>query len=708
MRQNNGMGKRWLELVRRFAGRPPSAFVRFAGRQLQGAWVQARIPGLAARLDPVRLCRHLNTSSIGDFWHAMSGAPVLGAAGPVDPATLESLCSGAMARIRAAAEKAAIREVDMLGSGPIRLGAPIDWHTDFRSGRRWPDGPARQIDVLDLARDSDVKVPWELSRLQWLLPLGQAYLMDGEERWAEAARAVIDDWIAGNPVAEGVNWSSAMEAALRAIVLVWLAHAFAGARAWADDGFRFRVLKTLYLHGAFVAGNLEWADVNGNHLLADAAGLTVLGLALGACGGCAPQRWQSLGWGLLVAEMPQQVLPDGVDFEGSAGYHRLALELFLLPALWRRARGLDIAQSYRRTLSAMARFVATAARPDGTAPLWGDGDDGRVLPLGLGRRQDHRPLVCAIAAAFNDDELLAMVDGDREDAFWLLGPNAASCIPERPRRPAVSTAFRESGVYVMRVRDDWVFADAGPVGMRGRGGHGHNDCLSFEAVLTGQAVIVDCGTFVYSGSVAERNRFRGIAAHNTPMVDGAEQNRLVRPEYLWVLRDDARPRVIRWETGDARDVLIAAHSGYARLPSPVTPIRALLLDKRDHRLLVVDRFDGRGAHAVEVPFHLPPGAAAEATGDGAWRIHIAGRTFLLMSRAEPPWQTGLRPAWHSPAYGIRHPSAAIVFSRRGPLASLAVGIGPETASLDELRNWLARTSAEFLPANGSGVDRDKP
>ncbi len=35
----------------------------------------------------------------------------------------------------------------------------------------------------------------------------------------------------------------------------------------------------------------------------------------------------------------------------------------------------------------------------------------------------------------------------------------------------------------MRNNVDHVFIDCGPLGLAGRGGHGHNDCLAFEAVL---------------------------------------------------------------------------------------------------------------------------------------------------------------------------------------------------------------------------------
>ena len=238
----------------------------------------------------------------------------------------------------------------------------------------------RDIVYVNPHDTSDVKVPWELSRLQWLMPAGQAYLLDGDERYAEAVRAVLEDWIDANPCAGTVNWSCTMEAALRILSWTWFFHVFHGSRAWADPAFRERFLCALYLHGDFTERHLEHSDVNGNHCTADAAGLVFAGLFFGP--GKDPERWLARGWSLLQEELPRQVSPDGVDFEASVAYHRLVAELFLLPALYRRACGLDVPAEYRERLVAMARFTAAYSRPDGGTPLWGDADDARALPLG--------------------------------------------------------------------------------------------------------------------------------------------------------------------------------------------------------------------------------------------------------------------------------------------------------------------------------------
>ena len=66
---------------------------------------------------------------------------------------------------------------------------------------------------------SDVKAPWELSRLQWSPVVATAYVISGDKKYREALQSVLTDWLAGNPPGLGVNWTVAMEAALRGISL---------------------------------------------------------------------------------------------------------------------------------------------------------------------------------------------------------------------------------------------------------------------------------------------------------------------------------------------------------------------------------------------------------------------------------------------------------------------------------------------------------
>ena len=246
---------------------------------------------------------------------------------------------------------------------------------------------------------SDVKVPWELSRLQWLMPAGQAYLLTRDERYAEAVRAVLESWIDANPYAQTVNWSCTMEAALRILSWTWFFRVFHGSRAWADPAFRERFLCALYLHGDFTDRHLEHLRRQ-RQPLHGGRGRARLRRPLLRPG---PATRGGGRRGLVdpVRRAPAPGLPGRRRLRGLVPYHRLVTELFLLPALYREALGLDVPEPYRERVKAMARFAAAYSRPDGSVPLWGDADDARALPLGGQDLNDHRYLAGLVGAAWN-------------------------------------------------------------------------------------------------------------------------------------------------------------------------------------------------------------------------------------------------------------------------------------------------------------------
>jgi uncharacterized heparinase superfamily protein len=598
----------------------------------------------------------------------------------VDRAEHRRLCPGDEGRILAAAEEALAHRVRLLGPETVDLGPRIDWLRDFRSGVSWPRRYMRDVAYVNPHDASDVKVPWELSRLQWLMPAGQAYLLTGDERYAQAVRDVLDGWIEANPCSLTVNWSSTMEAALRILSWTWFFRVFHGSRAWSDAAFRERFLCALYLHGDFTNRHFEISDVNGNHCTADGAGLLFAGLFFGQ--GRDPRRWQARAWSILCDEVPRQVYPDGVDFEASIPYHRLVAELFLLSALYRDALGLDVPELYRERVKAMARFALAYCRPDGSVPLWGDADDARALPLGGQDLNDHRYLAGLVGASWNVASLKEAFGGDPSEVFWTLGPTAVESLPRdgRPAKSPPSQSFPDGGFFVMRNAVDHVFIDCGRIGLADRGGHGHNDCLSFEAALEGAHLVSDCGAFVYTRSFEERNRFRSTAFHNTPQVDGEEINRF-KPSLLWDLEYDARPDVRRFETGPEEDRFQGAHAGYRRLAAPVTPVRTIVLDHRRHALTIADTFEGAGRHRFEIPLHLAPGVSVCEEGAGRLALRSGQGAFRLDWGPPGPWSLTVGEGRVSPSYGVAVPVVRLAFTREGALhPGLTIRIAPADRS----------------------------
>jgi hypothetical protein len=471
-----------------------------------------------------------------------------------------------------------------------------------------------------------------------------------------------------------------MEVALRILTWTWFFHVFHATRAWCDQDFREKFLHALFLHAEFTERHIERSDVNGNHYTADAAGLVFGGLFFGT-GRCA-ERWQQTGWSILSEEIERQVYPDGVDFEASVAYHRLVAELFLLPALYRTWMGMPVEAAYRMRLQAMARFTAVYTKPDGTVPLWGDADDARALPFGGRSINDHRYLIGLVGAAFGDASLTAAFSGPREEVLWLLGKDAADDLPLAAATPS-SADFPYGGFYVMRKSGDHVFIDCGPIGLAGRGGHGHNDCLALEAVLDGVPLISDCGAYLYTAAYAERNAFRSTAYHNTPQIDGEEMNRFIRPDYLWNLHYDAVPRVLDWQVTDGYALFAGEHDGYRRLSSKVVPRRTILLDFDAHALYIGDEFKGDGMHDVSVPLHLAPGVEVTDVRGDELLLDAGSQRFRVWWPEDSGYALKVEAARVSPSYGVTLPVTRLRWNREGAtLRPLALFIAPAARGRD--------------------------
>lgn len=669
-----------LGKVRRGLRKPPRVILARVLAMLRTQTERLRLPA-RRRMSQAQLLRELQVASLEHLWGRLASRPFPAWCDPVAFPTLGDECGLAEATLLLArAEDALAHRVNLLGSGPTPLGDRIDWHTDFKTGMGWSPRYFADIDYNNPDRPSDVKVPWELSRLQWLMPAGQAWLITHDERYAEAVKSVLEQWIDANPCGGSVNWSCTMEAALRVFTWTWFFHVFKDAASWNDPVFRFRFLRALYLHVEFTDRHIERSDVNGNHYTADAAALVVGGLFFGE--GEGPKRWQQEGWRILIEEMPRQVFPDGVDFEASVPYHRLVAELFLWPAMHRSAHGLPVEDAYRERLLAMGRFAKAYTKPNGQVPLLGDADDARALPLGMQSINDHRYLPALIGTYLGGEHGLAGETQAMGELFWVHGPDALKKWRSTNAGVPRSERFSNGGVYVLRSPVDHIFIDCGPLGLSGRGGHGHNDCLSFEAVLDGVPLVSDCGAYLYTASYDERNLFRSTGFHNTPRVDAEEINRFIRPDYLWNLHNDAIPRPYRWYDDESSAGFAGAHSGYERLADPVMPSRAWHLDKAHHALFVMDRLHGKGVHQIEIPLHLAPGVLVVSRAVDSVVLEADGKRFRLQWQASGAFEMALEPARVSLSYGTAVSTIRLIWRARLPLpCEFTMMLTPEGADV---------------------------
>ncbi len=586
-------------------------------------------------------------------------------------AALRLLAPDIPAQVVAEAQRICRHEVDLLGSGPVALGAHIDWHRDFKSGHRWPQRRLfRWIRPAPYPGGYDIKVPWELSRCQHLVRLGQAWWLTGDEAYAREFVAQVEGWMAANPRPWGVNWACAMESAIRAVNWLWAFHLLRGARA-VSGPFTRTLCASLLEHGRHILQNLEkQGRFSNNHYLADLIGLLHLGMLCPWADEAA--SWRGFALRELWAAIERQVWPDGVYFEASTAYHRLATEMALSAVALCLRHGVAVPDPVIGRLERMLEFILWCTRPDGTVPAFGDADNGRLLRLAVwpdAEREwtDYRHLLAIGAVVLGRDDLARAAGDQWQEALWLLGTRATHVARAHPVHSAglslPSRAFRDGGFYILRSRDLHMTVHAGPNGQNGYGGHAHNDTLSFELFAGGRSWIVDPGTYVYTADYYARDRFRGTASHNVVQVDGQEINRF-RPGPFG-LCEDAMPRVYDWRSTVGYDLLDAGHTGYARLREPVLCRRQVYLDKERGLWAIRDVLTGRGSHRLTLRLHLAPvrTSAEAARLPAGVRLEDGHGALDVFFLAPEGAGLALEEGEISPSYGVR---------RRAPVVSVSV------------------------------------
>jgi len=538
-------------------------------------------------------------------------------------------------------------------------GEPVAWDVDPASGHRF-EGEGRP------PAGADPKYPWVLGRFDWAVALGQGYW--AADREAEAGRRAgyarefvsqAGDFLRTHPPAAGVQWTSPMEVALRAANLAQAIHLFADAPELSEPGFVTGALLALSEHSRFVEAHLEDAGAPNNHLVSGLVGL----LAVAALFPQLPEahRQGTRAARALRRQMRAQVHPDGMSFEGSVPYHRLAVELFTLAWVLAEPSGIRLGDAYRLRLQRMYSATAGYLTSGGLAPQIGDNDSGRAFPLADRPSLHHRYLLGLGAALFGEAGLKETGSTLPDEALWLVGTagsrrfDAAGVVESRS-----SWHSAAAGLYLLRSGALEVAVSAGRQGQAGVGGHSHNDKLSFELHVGGVPVIVDPGTPTYTRDTALRNAYRSTAFHNTPEIDGEEQAR-IDPARLFALPEGAFAEV---EQVSPR-TLVVRHRGYRRLPTPVEVRRAFTLEAAAPVMTVSEILEGSGEHRVAWRIHFAPGEVElPEPGVATAQVEGAPKMRLLFP---PALESSLEAYLYSPGYGETRAAQRLVLRRQSPL-----------------------------------------
>lgn len=408
-------------------------------------------------------------------------------------------------------------------------------------------------------------------------------------------QALLARWVRENPPGSGTGWQP-YPTSVR--IVNWVKWALAGAPLPPEGAH------SLAVQARWLRGRLE-RHLLGNHLFANAKALVFAGAYFE---GPEAAAWLSEGLEILAREVPEQILPDGGQFERSPMYHALALEDML---------------DLRNILGALG---------EGVPPRWG-GFAAELLPR-IAAMRSWLAAMChpdGDIGFFNDATLgIAPSRAALERYAERLGLGAAA-VPG----PGATT-LASSGYIRIALGPAVALLDLAPVGPDYLPGHAHADTLSFELSLFGQRVLVNSGTSRY-GDDDERRRQRGTAAHSTVVVDGADSTE------VWSgfrVARRARPMGITTQVTDSLVVVRGGHDGYRRLPGrpehwrewAMTETSLVISDEVTGRFgsaearyhlhpdVVPGTPSGSGAGATELPLLLPGGGVASVCAEGALRV----------------------------------------------------------------------------------------
>jgi Heparinase II/III-like protein/Heparinase II/III N-terminus len=576
--------------------------------------------------------------------------------------------SGWLRRLLDRADRIARHRLSFFDLADRDLGDPIDWNRDHGSGQPAPMRFAPAIDYRDFQVTGDAKIVWEPNRHHQLVVLGRASRASGAATYAAAIGEQLESWLDQCPFGMGMNWRSPLELAIRLINWAWALDLIRESGRLSRE-LRSRVRRAVYLHLWEITRKYSRGSSANNHRIGEAAGVFVATAYFHDLPD-AP-RWREESRRILAEEILAQTYPDGCTREQALGYHLFVLEFFLIAGIVARRIGRDLPGTYWARLERMLEFAGALSEGGHDLPMFGDSDDGYVLDLG-DRPGETRGLLATGAVLFARPDFKRWSGGYAEPTRWLLGRSSRvefDRLPAPPPdEPLASRAFAESGHYLLQYgrsgRPDRVSVtfDCGELGFRSIAAHGHADALSFTLRAFGTDVFVDPGTYDYFSFPRWREYFRSTRAHNTVVIDGADQSVMLGP-FMWGAR--ARARCLRWEPRPDGGAVAGEHDGYTRLGDPVMHRRTLELDGRSRVLTLRDEIAARGRHDVEACFQLSEHCIASHAGGHRYEITAGGGTVTLevdprlsvtaLSGSEDP-----PGGWVSRGYHRKVPSTTLV------------------------------------------------
>jgi len=332
---------------------------------------------------------------------------------------------------------------------------------------------------------------WEaqLNRFFHLPSLATAYVETGEERYAEAARDYIADWIRAHPTVDGwhtASYDNTLNLSIRMLQWTLTLADFLPSPAFSPE-FVTHMLDSIRVQQDFLSVHLapaaNWRIAHADSLLMTAIALPFLPEA---------EDWRDVSVRVLNDAFYRQILPDGAHCERTPGYHHWMTDVYA--RYWQLARALPelglcmtvepIARMYDYALATSTPNGSTTGLHDCTARFTGGYD----------------PEIADARAAFR-----------RTAGLPETLPSPTQCFPDAGQ-VFLRDQWAEDAVYLTFDATTW------------GGAHCHLSRNAVQVHAYGRGLLVDPGTLTYETTDPKMCAGKATRAHNTLNLNGWNQS----------------------------------------------------------------------------------------------------------------------------------------------------------------------------------------
>jgi len=485
---------------------------------------------------------------------------------------------------------------DYLGSGWVNLNinkelksndySKIDWQRDFRNGFSF--NANETFLELKIPKGADVKVPWELSRLQFLPRLAIFSIAKKELQLQNLLefKNILYDFADSNPLGYGINWVSPMDVAIRIANIGLTYDIFLAQEKSLNDDKRLKatISKLIYEGAKFIFNNLEIKQGRtGNHYIFNLTGL------LAACNYLVENKeieaWYHFAKAELNKELKKQFYKDGFNAEASSAYHFFTSEAVFVATSYLKPNDQNaFFKENKNLINSIIQASLKITKPNGTIPQIGDNDSGKLFwltPQGEFKstqnlKENYLQLInweTEKGEEFDENHLnqsnyFGMIDGLSGISMFTnnisklekslfsktteFSKNATShqffnksfkglIFSEKTvfkfsdyTKTEINTnsnwdLFLETGLAIFKTENLYLVFNFSSDKKKNHGWrHKHNDILGVELSIDQNDILKDPGSYVYTSDISKRNYFRSTEVHNVPLIKNIEQNRFLK------------------------------------------------------------------------------------------------------------------------------------------------------------------------------------